>query len=206
MKPLEEKNLYLSYSIMGKDINTSIRDNYDFYQDLLSNRKSIFKEVIEISEFGNNKNTLQKKEPLTHVTLPNEIIFIVTVEVTNHKSFKFKIRCNDCCPEPFFRYDSDGITHRNNFDNIPLSEQQITTPHFHRFNEEGITFAYKSASLLKEEERKALEDINLCIAHFFNEGNIRLNDDEVCTVSINPQELPLVHENLEDPLSKLSFI
>ena len=190
---------------MSKEVAPEIRDNYSYYNSLLKERKSIFQEVIEIYKVGNNSNFLESFKDVKHQTCNKDIHLIVTVRKQDHKYFQFKLRCQDLSRRPFFRYDSDGDTHRNYDDDIPFAEQQITTPHFHYYNEKGINIAYKTEQLLNEQERKALEDINLCIAHYCHEANIRLNEDDFPSISIEPGTLPFVIVE-EDPNSNVNFI
>lgn len=181
-----------------------VKDNYDYYKKLLSDRKSIFSEVIEVNSFGNNANTLSHQE---NVSYPDckDMFLIVDVKVNNHNFFQFKLRYKDFLPAPFFRFDSDGETHRNKIDGLSLEEQSITTPHFHKFNENGIEIAYKTDKLLNPEEAKALEDINLCIAHFFHESNIRVNKEGFPEVKIMSNTLGFSLSQ-EDPNQNVLFL
>lgn len=189
---------------MGKEVVPEIKDNFLFYTQLLQERKSIFDAVIDIAEIGNNNNTLEQKTNLQHINLSEAIEMIVNVKINNHRFFQFKLRCRDLSGVPFFRYDSDGETHRNYTENIPLSSQQVTTPHFHQFNEEGICVAYKTEKLLNEDEMRALEDINLCVAYFCQISNIWPVKDDYPTITINSKELPLELTEI-DPLLNVNF-
>ncbi len=191
---------------MPKIIITEIRDKYADYTTLLTGRKSVFEQVINITEKkGNNKNFLTNRDVnVKHSSLTDAITLIAEVRVDNYKYFNFKLRCRSLSEVPFFRFDSDGETHRNYDDSIPLSEQQITTPHFHRFNENGLLIAYKTDKLLNEQERIALEDISLCVIHFCHESNIRLNDDDFPGISIMPGTFQFETEN-NDPNKGVNF-
>jgi hypothetical protein len=190
---------------MSKEIIPEIKQNYNFYESLLRERKSIFQSVISISRVGNNRNILESNCDINHTLLTNDIVLRVNVKVNNHNFFQFKLRCSDLCAAPFFRYDSDGEAHRNYDENIPLAEQQVSTPHFHFYNENGVNIAYKTQQLIDENQRKALEDINLCIKHFCHESNIRLNADDFPDVEILPDLLPLRVSN-DDPTSNVNFL
>ena len=181
-----------------------VKDNYEYYNKLLSDRKSIFSEVLEINKFGNNANTLSHQEVVSY---PNckDMFLIVDIKVNNHNFFQFKLRYKDFIPAPFFRFDSDGETHRNKIDGIPLEEQSVDTPHFHKYNENGIEIAYKTEQLRNPEEAKALEDINLCIAHFFHESNIRVNEDSFPEVKIMSNTLGFSMTQ-EDPNQNVNFL
>ena len=192
---------------MGKFIIPEIRDNYPLYTTLLKDSKAVFEEIIDISiPKKSNKNFLSRDNVgIKHITLTEEILFIADVKINDHKYFHFKLKCNSLCETPFFRYDSDGSSHRNYDDNIPLSEQLITTPHFNCFNEDGIGIAYKTDQLKDDKKRAALEDINLCMPHFCHESNMRLNDSEFPKISISQGTLPLTLTK-DDPNSGVDFI
>ncbi|WP_282036194.1 hypothetical protein [Saccharicrinis aurantiacus] len=189
---------------MASKTNLKVKENYTLYSKLLSERKSVFSEVIEINEIGNNANTLSRQEVLKHKSISDNMVLIVDVKYNNHNYFQFKLRYKDYIPQPFFRFDSDGETHRNRVTGIPLGEQSITTPHFHKFNNDGLEIAFKTDKLINKEEAKALEDINLCIAHFFQESNTRLNAEDYPIIKVSPNELGLTFNN-NDPNQNVTF-
>ena len=190
---------------MGKRITPEIRDNYGLYTELLNIRKSIVEDVIDISlTKSSNRNYLINLSEIFHSTLTHEIALISEVKKIDYNSFKFQLRCKALSLIPFFRFDSDGATHRNYDESIPLSQQSITTPHFNAFKSTGELIAYKTQELLNEKSRKALEDISLCIVHFFHEANIRLRDHEFSSVTILSKSLPFILKE-NDPNSGVRF-
>lgn len=191
--------------IMGTIKSFKVKEDYTLYNRLLEERKSVFTEVIEVDKVGNNANTLSQIEDVKQKVLSEEVILIVDVKLNNHNFFQFKLRCKDYIPNPFFRFDSDGETHRNRIEGIPFEEQAITPPHFHKFNENGIEIAYKTDKLLDEKESKALEDINLCIIHFFHESNTRLKEDDFPEVKIMSNSLGLSFKS-EDPNENIDYV
>lgn len=191
--------------IMGTTKSLKVKEDYSLYNRLLEERKSVFTEVIEVNKVGNNANTLSQIEDVKQEVLSEEVILIVDVKLNNHNFFQFKLRCKDYIPNPFFRFDSDGETHRNRIEGIPFEEQAITPPHFHKFNENGIEIAYKTDKLLNEKESKALEDINLCIIHFFHESNTRLKEDDFPEVKIMSNSLGLSFKS-EDPNENIDYV
>lgn len=96
---------------MGKEVVTEIRENYSFYNKLLKEHKSIFQEVIEISEVSNNANFIEASKEVKHVSVEKEKFFIVTIKSSNHKLFQLKLRSKDLSKHPFFGHDSDGCAH-----------------------------------------------------------------------------------------------
>ena len=191
---------------MGQKKFIQIKENYDFYNILLSERKSIYTGIIEINKIGNNHNTLESIEEVKHPTANKDnMVLLVDVKANNHEFFQFKLRYKSFVPTPFFRFDSDGETHRNRDDGVDLKDQAVTTPHFHKFNENGIEVAYKTDKLLDPKESKALEDINLCIIHFFHESNTRLNDDDFPEIKIQSDTLGFKMTK-EDPNQNINFL
>jgi hypothetical protein len=190
--------------IMGTTKSLKVKEDYSLYNRLLEERKSVFTEVIEVNKVGNNANTLSKIEDVEQQVITEQVILIVDVKLNNHNFFQFKLRCKDYIPNPFFRFDSDGETHRNRVQGIPFEEQAITPPHFHKFNEDGIEIAYKTDKLLDERESKALEDINLCIIHFFHESNTRLKEEDFPEVKILSNSLGLSFKS-NDPNENIDF-
>jgi hypothetical protein len=204
------QTIYLFYitlpakDIIMNDCVNKIKDNYSFYTNLLEERKSIFSEVIEVQTFL-NKKILEENIPVKHPEVVDDMILIVDVSVNNYKYFKFKLRYKEYVDKPLFRFDSDGVTHWNNIDGIPLTEQQVKTPHFHKFNESGIEVAYQTIQLKNEETKKALQDIESCIAHFFHECNIRVNTVAFPTIKVNPNQLDFTYEK-NDPNENVKFL
>ncbi|MVM36433.1 hypothetical protein GO730_00225 [Spirosoma sp. HMF3257] len=66
------------------------------------------------------------------------------------------------------RFDSDGHTHINKDENIPLAEQHVKTPHFHIWDESGKEIAYRTDSI-DLHENAIFEDINQGFSLFCNE-------------------------------------
>lgn len=189
---------------MAKEIIPEIKNNYDLYNQLLKERKSIFTEVISISKNGNNKNYLEESVDLENNSYDGKTILIINVKVNKLNYFHFKLKCNEVFPKPFFRFDSDGGAHRNYIDEIPLEEQSVTTPHFHFYNQDGVNIAYKSDALKDEIQRKALEDISLCLSHFFQESNIEPAFADTVEVQIQPEQFPFQDSN-KNPLANIIF-
>ena len=167
------------FSYMAKEIRLEIKTNYNLYTTLLKKRKTAPKEqILIVNPKISNKNYLENIFVISHSTLPNSIDFIVTVKAINRKYFSFKLKCRELSEKPFFGYDSDGATHRNEKENIPLIEQMVSTPHFNYYDEDGQRMAYKSEKLKDEKETLALEDINLSIVHYCHEANVRYNTED----------------------------
>jgi len=190
---------------MASKKNHKVKDNYIFYNQLLAKRKSIFSEVIDIKKFGNHPRTLEESVDVSHPDVSEKMVLLVDVKVNNYNFFQFKLRYKEFLDNPIFRFDSDGVTHWNQIDGNPLQKQQVPTPHFHKFNEEGVEIAYKTEHLLDETKKKALEDIETCIVHFFHECNIRVNENNFPSIKILSNQLGFSFEN-EDPNLNVPFL
>ena len=116
--------VFIIFANTGKTITPEIRDNYSYYTKLLKERKSIFDEVIKISELKKNKPNflINNNTIIKHKVIKDEIVLISEVKINNYKCFQFKLRCISFCKTPFFRFDSEGGAHRNYNENIPFKD------------------------------------------------------------------------------------
>jgi hypothetical protein len=203
-KMLLSKKIILLFilPLMAKGISLNIKENYQLFLDLLNIRKSILEEVIPVNQKANNIHFLKSSTKVFHASIDDEILFIINAHKTDHKKFEFKLLCNALCEKPFFRYDSYGTAHRQK-NKIRLEEQMIETPHFNKFNEKGECFAFRTDKLNDAGERKALEDINFCVVHYFNEGNMRVKEDEFPTIKL--KEIGLFPSTDYDPNANIIF-
>jgi hypothetical protein len=189
---------------MAQKVNQKIKDNFKYYNKLVIGNKTIKKSPITLNQDANNKSYKQKSVEVEHISEQEEIAFVVEMKKNDSKNFKFKLRAKDFTGNPLFRFDSDGDTHKNSIPGIPLEKQQITTPHFHKFHESGKEIAYKTEHLERVETAIALQDINLCAAHFCHEANLRLNKDEFPKIESHPNQFDFDKEN-DDPHNNISF-
>ncbi|WP_128547132.1 hypothetical protein [Larkinella soli] len=183
----------------------AIRNKYGFYRKLLREHKYVFRDRVEVVKTSQDPTYLVGRAYVSHIDLDTSISLKVCVKANDHNFFRFELRCEELGDLPFFEFHSDGCTHRNMDESIPLAEQRVTTPHFHRYNPVGVNMAYKTEQLEQENERKALEDINLGIIHFCHEAKLNLRDDEFPEISILPDALPL-HVTQKDPNSTVLFL
>ncbi len=188
--------------------NIDISSNFRKFEQLVVDRKNTTQKVITLDTQKQNRNDINYFESkVKHITLADEISLIIEAKVRNHSDFKFKLRCKSLTEEPYFRFDSDGVAHQNKDPEIPLREQMVTTPHFNSFDKNGRSIAYKTDKLKDEREAKALEDINLCFAHFCFETNLRYLIEDITEIVPTPStELFFASTSNEDILSNITFI
>ena len=186
-------------------VNNQIRTGFKTYIELKTKCKTILVSPIDVEKVKDRHPSLRiGKSNVTHQTIKKDLNFEVEVKIDNSKDFKFKLFCSQIFESPFFRYDSAGASHKNNDPDIPLKEQQITTPHFHEFNSKGIEIAYKTKALLSASQLPKLEDINVCIMHFCEEGNMRYQKSDFPEVNLQKGELGFKFTN-DDPLKNVGF-
>jgi len=189
-----------------KRINNEIRDDFDYFLELMNGDKEVNESVIYLDQKPTHHDWLSKTSLVNHKTINDKIDLIVERKKSIYK-YGIKLTCTNLSKTPFFRFDSDGPAHRNTSENIPLSEQKITTPHFNTFDKTGLAIAYKSEILKQENEANAIaENIDFGISHFFQERNINTNESQ--TVPEIKLTVPqLFKDNIEtDPLNGVDFI
>lgn len=190
-----------------KKINNNIKSHYDKYKVLIEGSKSILISPIIVDQIRNNHKTIKEKAvPAKHDSLNEELEFMVQIKEDDPTDFKFKLKCSSLDNCYFFRYDSAGTWHRNSNLDIPIDQQQVSTPHFHKYLQTGEEIAYKTEVLNDPKQAKALEDVSLCIAHFCSESNTMYNNTEIPEIiSTLPGTLPFVYESDNDPPSGINF-
>ena len=187
-----------------KIINKEIRDDFDYFLELMDGEKEIEENTIYLEQKPTHKDWLTKTTNINHETI-NEKIDLTIERKKSYYKYGIKLTCKHLTKMPFFRFDSDGPAHRNISEDIPLSEQKITTPHFNTFDKTGLAIAYKTNILKQENEARAIaENIDFGLSHFCQERNINTNR-KLPEIEL---EIPkLFEENIEiDPLNGVDFI
>lgn len=182
-----------------------IKDNYQEYCELIEGRKNVpYSPIVLDGIKKNHADFRDKVVSILHKKLNKQLDFEIEIDKYDEKRFHFNVKCKDLCGEPIFRYDSIGPTHRNSNLNIPINEQEILTPHFHKYTSDGKEIAYKTDVLKNPKQEKALQDITLCIAHFCTEAKIYYNKSYP-EVNPNPDTFQFQGVIDEDPLLNVKF-
>lgn len=106
-----------------------------------------------------------------------------------------------------FRYDTGGGTHKNDAPHIPLAEQSITTPHFHKYDENGYFLAYKTKLLNQPKQAEHLFDIEFGFPYFCQEGNIATeSSDDLPEVKVFKEGSLPFEDDKTDPLEDIKFL
>lgn len=175
----------------------AIRSKYGFYRKLLREHKYVLRDTVDVVKINGQPTFLEGKVAVSHSDLDAEITLSVRVKSNDHDFFRFELRCAELSEEPFFQFNSDGCTHRNADETVPLAQQRVTTPHFNQYNQQGANVTYKM--------EEATEDINRSMLYFCQEAKLNLRDDEIPLIRILPNALPL-HVTQKDPNSTVLFL
>lgn len=190
---------------MATVANQKIRDDYLQYLEVVKGLKTAQTPITLKKGATNNVNWLGARVQLEHKSVSVPIEFVAEKNIKWPTNFKFKILAAHLSNEPVLRFDSDGASHRNDLDYIPLPERQVTTPHFHRFNEDGIGIAYKTDVLKSQGNAAAIvADVNFGMAHFAAESN--LNDGEGNPPTLQNDQHALFPDPVnQDPIAGVNF-
>ena len=150
-----------------------IIDIYDTYDNFMKAEKRAKNPFIIEKRKKNHEDSLYSCENLScdisfgNITLNGEI------RNSDRQDYSFQIQSDIIKSRVIFRYDTGGGVHKNNVPYIPLSQQSIDTPHFHRFDKNGYFLAYKTDKLNIPGQAKALFDIEFGFPYFCQESNIK---------------------------------
>lgn len=173
---------------MGK-INHDIKNNFGKFEDLLNGKKlsELSHVVMDTDKKSNAKFRLSNVSVEHESYQDEEVVLMIETKKVDRRSFKFQLRAPDFSQTPFFRFDSDGPSHRNHVMSTPLGGQKIDTPHFNSFDDAGRSIAYRTEALEIEERRNAiLDDINMGMAHFCDESKTFFPEEQYITVQQVP--------------------
>lgn len=194
-----------------KKVCTEVRDDYSKYEQLLLGAKLTQGTSIQVSTpKPTHASWKVGRLSVEHIAFPEEQSNLHTEvncsEEGDESNFKFLLFVSEFMPTPLVNFDSDGGAHRNNFDDVPFPRQQITTPHFNRYNERGHRYAYKSTALANPETACQLTKVNPCIIHFYNEFNLRHDlagyPQVVLPWTVQHSLFPV--QSLDDPLANVT--
>lgn len=133
----------------------------------------------------------------------NDVKLSCEIRDENCYNYSFDILSDKFENKMLARLDEGNGTHRNKYEDIPLSEQSVSTPHFHKYDVKGRFIAYKTPSL------ESLNGDKLCI-----EDGFKVFCQEMKIVGTNggKGEIEYLGQGLfskdpveEDPLNGVAF-
>lgn len=169
-----------------------VKDNWIFFRTLCDGAKVLHDNPIKLKINKGHLTSLFGESYGEHVQTEDEIVLIVD-KVLNKDKYGLKLRCEKLHRRPYFRFDSNGPAHNNRDDSKSILENQIHTPHFNTFNEQGEEYAYQNDVLKDHNQAKAIaENMEYGIDLFCREINIFLKDgkcpecvDTTVTIGLN---------------------
>ena len=118
----------------------------------------------------------------------------------NEFNYSFKILSDRIKSRMLFRMDEGDKAHWNRHLPIPVDQQQVPTPHFHKKGDDGIEYAYRTEVL----ERNSLPlNIHDGFSIFCDECHIKNENIEI--IIQEEGKLPFNFEPETDPLKGIIF-
>ena len=175
----------------------AILEDYNLFLDC---NKSIAMPFLVNQRDPNHITSLKGESNLrSDVPLGNTILECEIREKSEF-NYSFKVLTDAITSRMLIRFDEGNGVHRNRHLPIPVDQQQVPTPHFHQFGEDGIFYAYQPEGLKAQSSPIGIHEgftlfCNHC--HIVDE-NPQIQIQEAGT-------LPFVHEPEVDPLHGISF-
>lgn len=181
-----------------------IRKDYIGYSRFINSKKEIASPfVIEMLRKEHPSSLCATENLVCEVPYGNAELYS-EVKKGNTSNHSISIKSDIIDSRILMRYDSDGATHKNSVDYIPLEEQSVPTPHFHKFDEQGNLLAYQTDKLKNEKEVNALNNIEFGFAYFCQNSNIyKSGTMDLPDICVNDGMLPLDYS--EDPTEGIIF-
>lgn len=184
--------------------NKEILEKYDSFQNFMSAKKFTSTPIVVKDKRLQHPSSLEYESSLScSVPFGNSY---VSIEVKNgdHRNFSAKMMTTEITSKILLRYDSAGLCHRNNLDDIPLLEQKVTTPHIHKYDEKGRLIAIKTERILANQDKAA--DIKYGFPIFCYEANI-LGENSTTCPALQVGALPILpfKQEIEDPCEGVPF-
>lgn len=182
--------------------NSQLITIMDEYVSFLESDKQGDMPLIVSNPKQNHPTSLYKEIPIiANVSFGN---VVMDCEIRNKDTHNYSIQLTSDKIESrvLARIDEGNGTHRNCISSIPLPEQQVTTPHFHKYNEDGYFFAYQTHDL-KDYEEKSLP-IEKGMSFFCNEMNVLSTNANPIGILVQ-EEGTLPFEFNIDPLDGINF-
>lgn len=132
-----------------------IEQNYKGYTEYLESQKKINSPFVVSDKKDNHPASYYSETKLNGTYMFGDTYLSCEVKNSNAADFSIAILSSLISSRVLFRYDSDGLPHRNSVDYIPLPEQSVPTPHYHQFDDKGNLLAYQSGDM--KEPKKIAE-------------------------------------------------
>ena len=176
-----------------------IMDEYNLF---ISSKKRTDMPMWVNKEKANHKSSLYLEQNLWSDSEFGKTSIDCEVRNKNSFNYSFQIISNKIKDRVLVRFDECNGVHRNNNPSIPLQEQEITTPHFHKYDNGGYFIAYKTNELTPYNNKPLNIETGLSI--FCNEENIISSDGALINIQVSEEGM-LPFKCDEDPLNEIMF-
>lgn len=178
---------------MSDLINQQIVDNFELFETAFSDRKVVRSNSISLLPNPRHQTRYMNIEPASHPALTH-LEIVVDCHISNPCIYGIKLISKDLCAQPFFRFESKGVAHRNKNPNHPLYKRSIPTPHFHSFDADGYLMAYKTPAL---DTTTDIHDINVGMELFCQSSNTFSESGSVPLINITGASSTVIIDPLE---------
>ena len=176
-----------------------IMEEHDLF---MRNKKHTMMPILVSKEKPNHKTSLYFEQELTADSSFGETKVDCEIREKDRLNYSFQIISDKIKNRVLARLDEGNGVHRNNLPHIPLAEQEVTTPHFHKYDKSGYFLAYKSDSLYAYENTPL--DIKEGLRLFCEEEKIESSNSALIEIQIKEDgALPFEHDI--DPLNGIMF-
>lgn len=181
-------------------VDTEILSILEDYHLFIDNEKSIDMPFY-VDKVDNNHITALKGETELRAVFPlGNTTLKCQVRDRNEFDYSISILSDRIQSRMLFRLDEGDGAHWNRHFPVPIEQQQVPSPHFHKKGDDGIDYAYRTSRL---EEGPDPLNIHDGFAAFCEECHINNKN-----IEIKIQEegmLPLEFEPEVDPLKGVKF-
>lgn len=181
-------------------IRHDIIDKYIQYENMISCLKKTKSSEVVISEIKQrHDNFLILREALSH-ELATDIKIGIEVHKNNCDLFSTWIESSEFPNCHLMRFDTKGGAHKLTSPEVPLKDQMIETPHFHKFEKDGTFQVYRT------QDCPFINNLDLGFPYFCQLSNTTSPNGNIPNVKIICEgELKFQGENNDDPNENISF-
>jgi len=170
------------------------------YNLFIDSDKSVELPFLVSKEKGNHPSSLYESKDLVSSYPFGQTKLDCEVREKSEFDYSFSILSDRITKRVLFRLDEGDGTHYNRHISVPLNEQQVTTPHFHKYGNDGIMYAYKSILL-----KQINEPLNIHDAFGIFCDEIHLDGNRKSFEMKEDGVLPNMKESVSDPLKGVDF-
>ena len=188
--------------------SNAIKDAFVAYSRFVKEPKALEHKKIKATKppavvAGVKRNNVLGASGINYEGVHGRKWFGVEISLEDRHKYHLRIYADVFGDGPCFRFDSKGRAHSNPETGTGLRNRQVRTPHFHKFNEEGVEIAFQTATLREESESsRIVSDYKFGLEHFCQEARLTCNDGTHPLLELEAGEFDL---SSGDPLNGVPF-